>query len=71
MKSLRLNIKCRLILSLTEYMQHILFDNKTNCIIHWTHDKASGECFQIDKLKKIDSAMAITHYSSDANKKFD
>jgi hypothetical protein len=52
-------------------MQHILFDNKTNCIIHWTHDKASGECFQIDKLKKIDSAMAITHYSSDANKKFD
>jgi len=55
----------------TQYMPHILFDNKSNDMSHSTHDKASGQYFQKNKTKKVDSAIAMTDYSSDANKKFD
>lgn len=48
-----------------------MIEEKVNNNNHWTHDKASGECIEINKTRKVDSAIAISDYNSDAIKKFD
>jgi hypothetical protein len=53
-----------------QYMLHIFIEKTNNSVIEWIHDIASHQCLEIDKTKKVDSAIAITD-SSGADKKFD